>query len=89
MRQHVDWYLTGYAVGGEARRGLMADGRPSSRPVSTLDPTPRARTPPPVGGPAAPRPGPHPVVLPDGWLDGDATTVPDPAPSGRRGGSRG
>ena len=79
LRKHIGWYLTGYPVGGEARRRL---GQVSS--LAELDrragrPRPRA------GGGARRRPhqaGPHqrtrsPCALPDGYLD-------DPRQTSRR-----
>ena len=77
MRKHLGWYLAGYPVGGETRRALMAtatvDGL--AELLGGLDPTLAL----PPGAEAIPRgtqAGPHPVVVPDGWLDPEAVTPP-------------
>ena len=78
MRKHLGWYLTGFAVGGEARRGLMADmslAELEAR-LDALDPT-LAQDPDAGRRPRGTQAGPHPVVVPEGWLDAEATAVPD------------
>jgi len=69
IRRHVGWYLTGYPVGGDARRrlALVGDLAELERLLDELDPT--LSLPP---GPALPRghsAGPRPVALPEGWLE--------------------
>ena len=76
FRKHAGWYLTGYPVGGAARRALgMIDSLATlDRLLDELDPT--VTLPP---GPALPRghsSGPRPVALPAGWLQ----SVDDPRP---------
>ena len=69
IRRHVGWYLTGYPVGGEARRVLCLV-ESLDELASRLDDLDPALTPPP--GPALHRGhagGPRPVHLPAGWLD--------------------
>ena len=78
MRKHLGWYLTGFAVGSEARRRLTLvasfaelDDRLASLDHSlTVDAATAAR-------PRGTQTGPHPVVIPDGWLDAEATAPPD------------
>jgi nifR3 family TIM-barrel protein len=76
IRKHVGWYLTGYPVGGAARRdlALVADLDELARRLDRLDPELR-----PGAGEALHRghsAGPRRVVLPDGWLESTA----DPRP---------
>ena len=82
FRKHVAWYLKGFPVGGELRRGagdgLVAGraGRPARQarrrravPASTSLGQPRGRT-----------NAPGKVALPDGWLaDRDDDAVPEGA----------
>jgi nifR3 family TIM-barrel protein len=77
LRRHVGWYLTGYPVGGEARRalGLIDSLATLDRLLDDLDPDiilPAASRAIPRGHSA----GPKRVALPDRWLD----TCDDPAP---------
>jgi nifR3 family TIM-barrel protein len=78
MRKHLGWYLSGFPLGGGVRRSLM-DARTLDEVavgLGALDP--RLRLPP--GDDATPRgtqAGPHPVVVPDGWLDAEAVTPPE------------
>ncbi len=77
FRRHVGWYLTGYPVGGEARRalGLIDSLATLDRLLGRLDPDVVV----PEGSRALPRghsAGPKPVALPHRWLD----TADDPAP---------
>ncbi len=78
MRKHLGWYLTGYGVGSETRRRLtmVASFAELDERLGALDPTLT------VDAATAARPrgtqtGPHPVVIPDGWLDAEATAPPD------------
>jgi len=78
FRKHLGWYLTGYPVGSEVRRQLVASTTLAEleHRLAELDPT----LAPLPGSDALPRgtqAGPHPVVVPDGWLDADADTPPD------------
>jgi len=78
MRKHLGWYMTGFAVGAQARRDLTSvrtlaelDDR-----LGALDHTLF------VDAATAARPrgtqfGPHPVTVPEGWLDADADAPPD------------
>ena len=78
MRKHLGWYLTGFAVGGETRRALMADmtlAELESR-LDALDPL-LAQDPDAARRPRGTQAGPHPVVVPEGWLDAEATALPD------------
>ncbi len=77
FRKHVGWYLTGFAVGGEARRrlGLVADLAELDALLDQLDPSLTL----PDDARALPRghsAGPKPVALPHRWLE----TVDDPMP---------
>ena len=77
LRKHVGWYLAGYPVGPAARRELaLAENLVAfAARLDQLDPTITL----PPGGERLPRGhthGPHPVALPDGWLD----SVDDPTP---------
>lgn len=80
VRKHVAWYLLGYPVGGPVRRQLM--GAPSipafEEVLDGLDP----RLEPLPGSGSSPRgkqDGPHPVTVPEGWVDAGAQTPPIPA----------
>jgi tRNA-dihydrouridine synthase len=80
MRKHLGWYLTGFPVGGDVRRALMADmglDELESR-LRALDPTLR-QLPGADGLPRGTQAGLHPVVVPDGWLDGASAEAPDAA----------
>jgi nifR3 family TIM-barrel protein len=78
LRKHTGWYLTGYPVGGEARRSLatVSSLAELEARVATFDPT----LGPAPGAPAGPRgtqSGPQVVTLPDRWLrDRHHTTPP-------------
>ena len=78
MRKHLGWYLTGYAVGSVARRQLtlvasfteLDDQLAALDHSLIVDATTAAR-------PRGTQTGPHAVIIPDGWLDAEATTPPD------------
>jgi tRNA-dihydrouridine synthase len=77
LRRHVGWYLTGYPVGGEARRalGLIDSLATLDRLLGELDPDITL----PEEARAIPRghsAGPRRVALPDRWLE----TCDDPRP---------
>jgi nifR3 family TIM-barrel protein len=77
FRKHAGWYLTGYPVGGAARRalGLIDSLATLDRLLGELD----ADLALPEGAPALPRghsSGPRPVALPARWLE----TADDPRP---------
>ncbi len=78
MRKHLGWYLSGYAVGPEARRRITAVCTLTEldAELAALDPD-LTVTPEVAARPRGTQTGPHPVVVPDGWLDADATTPPD------------
>lgn len=77
FRKHLGWYLTGFAVGSPTRRALteattlteLADRLAALDPHLTVEP---GRDTSPRGTQA----GPHPVVVPDGWLDPAADAPP-------------
>ncbi len=79
FRKHTAWYLTGYAVGGAARRalGLVSDLAGLDELLGQLDPTlllPR----PALRVPRGHTGGPRPVQLPPGWLErAEDPTPPD------------
>lgn len=70
FRKHIGWYLTGFPVGGPARRALTA-----AETVATLDDhlvalDPSLELPPEARSlPRGPSHGPRRVTLPEGWLD--------------------
>jgi len=78
MRKHLGWYLTGYAVGSVARRQLtlvasfaeLDDQLAALDHSLTVDATTAAR-------PRGTQTGPHSVIIPEGWLDAEATAPPD------------
>ena len=78
MRKHLGWYLTGYAVGSVARRKLtlvasfaeLDDQLAALDHSLTVDAVTAAR-------PRGTQTGPHSVIIPDGWLDAEATAPPD------------
>lgn len=78
MRKHLGWYLTGYPVGGRVRRDLstvstvaeLADRLGALDPTLVVVPGEDAR-------PRGTQTGPHPVVVPTGWLDAEATAPPN------------
>ena len=78
MRKHLSWYLTGYPVGPEARRRLVAvstlaeldDRFAELDPTVTVDPEIANR-------PRGTRSGPFDVVVPDGWVDDQSATPPE------------
>jgi len=77
MRKHIGWYLTGFAVGGAARRDLalvsslaeLDDRLGALEPGLTLPPDARRL-------PRGHTNGPRPVALPAGWLE----DLDDPRP---------
>jgi nifR3 family TIM-barrel protein len=82
LRKHTGWYLTGYPVGGEVRRGLASVETLAELEVvvTALDPTIETS----VDAVAAPRgtqSGPQSVTLPTGWLDHRDDLTPPPAPA--------
>ena len=88
FRRHTGWYLTGYPVGGAARKALaMASSlRELDELLDALDPTAVL----PSGSESLPRghvQGPRHVVLPEHWLrDRDDPTPPDDAGAFHSGG---
>lgn len=70
LRKHTGWYLTGYPVGGAARRRLAAVSSLTELTalVAELDPT-LMPDPAATGAPRGTQSGPQQVTLPDGWLD--------------------
>lgn len=78
MRKHLGWYLTGFPVGHEVRRDVVAVATLDELDtlLGSLDPT--LRNDPDVdGAPRGTQAGPHPVVVPDGWLDAESVTPPE------------
>jgi nifR3 family TIM-barrel protein len=78
LRKHLGWYLTGFPVGPVLRRRLMEVETMAQLEdlLGALDPT--TVLPDGVAGqPRGTQAGPHPVVVPDGWLDAEAATPPD------------
>ena len=80
LRKHLGWYLTGFPVGPTVRRRLMEVESMAELEdlLGALEPTTTL----PAGVAARPRgtqAGPHAVVVPDGWLDAEATAPPDAA----------
>jgi nifR3 family TIM-barrel protein len=70
FRKHVSWYLTGYPIGRETRRALVAISSVADldRQLDALrEESGRQGTPVPL--PRGPVNGPRRVALPDGWLD--------------------
>jgi nifR3 family TIM-barrel protein len=78
MRKHLAWYLTGFPVGPAARKRLTAVSTLAELDdaLADLDPTLRV-TPDAARQPRGTQAGPHPVVVPDGWLDAEASAPPD------------
>ena len=78
MRKHLGWYLTGYAVGSAARRQLtlVASFAELDDQLAALDHslTVDAMT---AARPRGTQTGPHAVIIPEGWLDAEATAPPD------------
>jgi nifR3 family TIM-barrel protein len=77
LRKHIAWYLTGYPVGGAARRRLMAATSLGelATALGALDPSVEL----PPGQEALPRgtrAGPQVVRLPAGWAERDDATPP-------------
>lgn len=78
MRKHLGWYMTGFPVGSQARRDLTSvttlaelDDRLAMLDHSlVVDAATAAR-------PRGTQFGPHPVTVPEGWLDADADAPPD------------
>lgn len=78
MRKHLGWYLTGFPVGAQARRDLTSvstlaelDDRLGALDHSlVVDAATAAR-------PRGTQFGPHPVTIPEGWLDAGADAPPD------------
>jgi nifR3 family TIM-barrel protein len=88
FRKHGQWYLTGYPVGGEARRriGLVGSRAELRAVLEGLDPD-LTMLPGAMRTPRSHRNGPRRVALPAGWLDstGDAelaAAAEDPASGG-------
>jgi nifR3 family TIM-barrel protein len=78
MRKHLGWYLTGFPVGHEVRRDVVTVATLDELDalLGSLDPT--LRNDPAVdGAPRGTQAGPHPVVVPDGWLDAESVTPPE------------
>lgn len=77
MRKHLGWYLTGYPVGSATRRRLMAVTTLAGLDDALAELDPGLVLPDGAEGlPRGTRTGPHPVVVPEGWLDPDATDAP-------------
>jgi nifR3 family TIM-barrel protein len=77
IRKHIGWYLTGYPVGGDARRALVScttlgelEDRLGELPRDTELPVAERDQ------PRGTRRGPYPVTVPGGWLDTDADAPP-------------
>ena len=78
MRKHLGWYLTGYPVGSKVRRSItlvasfaeLDDQLAELDHSLTVDATTAAR-------PRGTQTGPHSVIIPEGWLDAEATAPPD------------
>ena len=81
LRKHTGWYLTGYPVGGEARRRLsrVASLTELDAALSGLDPT-LVADPTVVDGPRGTRSGPQRVTVPEGWADDRDDLAPPPDP---------
>ena len=78
IRKHIGWYLTGYPVGGAARKRLVESASLNelrSR-LAELDPT---VTLPPheYDRPRGNTRGPHNITLPSGWISADADAPPE------------
>jgi nifR3 family TIM-barrel protein len=89
FRKHVSWYLKGFPVGGDLRRGLaLVETMAALEALLTqLDPDvafPVAE----LGTPRGRQGSPRRVVLPDGWLD-DTDRAPCPAQEDVQSGSGG
>jgi nifR3 family TIM-barrel protein len=69
FRKHALWYLSGYPVGGAARRriGLVSSLGQLQASLAALDPN-AAMEPGALRRPRSHHHGPRPVVLPPGWL---------------------
>ncbi|MEX1217287.1 MAG: tRNA dihydrouridine synthase DusB [Acidimicrobiales bacterium] len=78
MRKHLGWYLTGYAVGSVARRNLtlVASFAELDDQLAALDHSLTVDTL-TASRPRGTQTGPHAVVIPEGWLDAEATEPPD------------
>ena len=79
MRKHLAWYLTGFPVGAgrpQAAHVGVDPRRARRRPRRRSTPASRV-TPEAARQPRGTQTGPHAVVVPDGWLDADATAPPD------------
>ena len=77
LRKHIGWYLTGYPVGAEVRRGLVEVSSLAEleQLLGALDGSltaPREL----VAGPRGTRAGPQKVTLPEGWDDASAASPP-------------
>jgi nifR3 family TIM-barrel protein len=77
LRRHSAWYLQGYPVGHAARLALreVASRAQLDAVLADLDPD-LAQAPGTTALPRGRTDGPHPVILPEGWLD----LVDDPTP---------
>lgn len=78
MRKHLGWYLTGFAVGSEVRSKLTSlctlaelDDTFASLDLTLVVPPETAAR------PRGTQTGPHDVIIPEGWLDADASAPPD------------
>jgi hypothetical protein len=77
FRKHVGWYLTGYPVGGMARRGLaQVSSRTSWTPGSAASIPTLALPPDPERLARGHTHGPRPVSLPQGWLESRLDPTP-------------
>jgi nifR3 family TIM-barrel protein len=78
MRKHLAWYLTGFPVGPAARKQLTSVSTLAQLDdaLAALDPTVEV-IPDTARQPRGTQAGPHPVVVPDGWLDAGAVAPPD------------
>lgn len=78
MRKHLAWYLTGFPVGPAARKRLTSVSTLAELDdaLAALDPS-LTVTADAARQPRGTQAGPHPVVVPDGWLDADAVAPPD------------
>ena len=78
MRKHLAWYLTGFPVGPAARKRLTSVSTLAEldAELGELDPTLTVEAD-ALGRPRGTQAGPHVVVVPQGWLDADATAPPD------------
>jgi tRNA-dihydrouridine synthase len=78
MRKHLAWYVTGFPVGPAARKRLTSVSTLAELDdaLGALDQHLTVETG-ALGQPRGTQAGPHAVVVPDGWLDAEATAPPD------------